>query len=122
MADPGPFNFIIYQGATLEKTFTCKDDSNAPVDISAYHARITAREGLRSSTSIFNYNSVTHTSNLTEPNASGYFTFTMSAADTAALDFTTAYYSVELYDEGTPVEVHRLNEGIIRLSKEVTSG
>lgn len=122
MAEPATLNFTIFQGTTLEKTFTCRDDSNTVVDISGYNVRIAARLGLRSSTTVFDYNSEDDTDNLTVPNDSGYFTLTIDSTTTAALDFDSAIYVIELYDGSTPPEVHRLAKGIIRLDKEVTSG
>lgn len=121
MARPSTYNFTIYQGSTHQETFYGQDASGAALDLSSYHVRLIAKIGQRSISPVIELNSVDDTDNLTEPTATGYWTFTLSSTETAALDFETATYVMELYDEGSPVEVVRIAQGKIRVSKEVTS-
>lgn len=128
----GLYNFMIEQGATLEKTIEYTDSEGNPVDLTGYTARMQFRNAPKGSVL---YASLTTTlgadgsgitftpeiEGVVRPLTSGSIGITMSAASSSLLDFDQAYYDFELVTNDGGVEVvNRLLQGKVKLSKEVT--
>jgi hypothetical protein len=112
---PGEYDFIIYQGQDFSRTFTIKDSNGDAIDISGYDARLQVRENKSSSSSVL---SLTVGDGLSITGASGQVTVSLTATETAALDYNGGVYDLELVD-GSDV-VTRILEGSATLDKEVT--
>ena len=108
------YNFTIEQGATFSKIVTWYDSTGSLVNLTSYTAAMKTKVNKDDSSSV-----IDSTSNLTITlgGALGTITLTMTASQTAALTFHSAYYDLELTLSGT---VTRLLKGIITLDKEVT--
>ena len=103
------------QGATLRKPFTWKAGGE-PVDLAEYTGRMQIRETIDAEEVI---------AELTSDNGGiiigpdvGTFTLYMSATETAALDFDSAVYDVELQSPNG--DVTRILAGDVTLTREVT--
>jgi hypothetical protein len=72
------------------------------------------RETVASSSTLV---SLTNTAGITLSSSAPNIVLSISATDTAALNFTEAVYDLELVNSGT---VYRVLEGKVTLSKEVT--
>lgn len=109
------YNITIEQGATFVKSVTVKDATTGVVrDLTGYVARGQIRARYEDQTPIATFN-------FTNLGTSGTFVFQLSAATTTALDFESAVYDIELEQVGSnPVNVERLMQGNVFLSKEVT--
>lgn len=89
---------------------------NLPVDLTGFTARMQIRGKLTDTTIIKEL--TTANSGIVINNTLKTITINISAVDTAALDFTTAVYSLELVSSGG--EVAQLVNGSLSLVKEVT--
>ena len=105
----------IYQGATFEVLITHLDYDGSDVPASDVSAvRMQARETVDSSTTLFDLSASGGEINVVD----GLITITMSHTATAALDFDSGVYDVEVtYTDG---KVGRILMGRVVLSKEVT--
>lgn len=90
---------------------------HAPVNLSGYVARLQVRPSLASTTKILDLDS-DQLGGITLGGSEGTVLITISAATTAALNFASAVYDLELLSP-TGV-VTRLMEGKVTLKKEVT--
>ena len=88
----------------------------APKDLTNYIARLHIREDRADTTTIAELTSTGGDIAISTTDAK--ITITIAAADTAALDFETAVYDLELESAGG--EVTRLVEGQVTLCREVT--
>ena len=109
-------NFIIEQGATLSKVFVWKDSSGEPVNLTGYVARIQSRPSARSETVYIN--ATTENGKIVIDAANGKVTLNLSSTETAAFDWISGVYDLELEDS-TGI-VTRLVQGLITVSQEVT--
>ena len=89
-----------------------------PTDLTGYTARMQIRETKDASATIVSLTSAG--GGISLGGAAGTVTPIISAADTALLDFTTAYYDIELLPAGVAANAFRFLEGRVKLSKEVT--
>lgn len=89
----------------------------APSDLTNYTARMHIRENVDDATSILE---LTTGSGITIDTALGKVTFTITAAQTAAFTFDTAFYDLEIVDDSVEPVVTRILEGEIEICKEVT--
>ena len=110
------YNFTIEQGATFSITFGYRAANGTPINLSGYSARMHARQPLESSRTLINATTVNGL--LTIAAVDVTVTLSLSAAQTAALNFEKARYDLEIESVGGVVT--RLVEGTITLSKEVT--
>lgn len=110
------FDFEIKQGSTLSFYLLWKDNADAVISLSGYTARMKIKAFPGSSTTIL---SLTSSSGLTITGASGRIDVLISATQTAAMDFTSVYYDLEVEDGGGVVT--RLLQGTVSLNKEVTT-
>jgi len=124
----GKYSFVIEQGATTDFNINYKDNSNNPVNLTGYQARMQIRSDYADSTStiIANLSSSLLSdntglnlsgSNGTTPLSSGSIGLYISAITSSTFTFSEARYDIELISGSTTT---RLLEGKIQLSKEVT--
>ncbi|MBU2249196.1 MAG: hypothetical protein KKD77_20785 [Gammaproteobacteria bacterium] len=112
----GYYSFIMEQGADFIRDITYKDSAGALVNVTNYTARMDIRSSLSSSTSLISL--TTENSRILVTGVSGLFTWTLTAAETMALNFNSGVYDFEIIDPFG--EVERLLQGKVTLSKEVT--
>jgi hypothetical protein len=117
------YDIYIEQGATFEVTFAWTNRSGTAVDLTDMDLAMKIRPTKDSSVTILAgaYDGGTDTPSgdivFDEGGVTGVFSITISATETAALDFTQAVYDIEITD-GT--DISRVVEGRVFLSKEVT--
>lgn len=110
------YNFTIYQGETFDKTLTWKTgDPKNPVDLTGYTARMQIRKKYGSSILL---ELTTENSRISLGTTAGTIQIIISASDTAAIDWSSAIYDLELIS-GSGI-VKRLLQGTIKVSREVT--
>ena len=111
------FKLAIDQGSTFTKLFTWKAGTPAaPVDLTGCTARMQLRSQITSDAILIEL--TTENGRITLGGTAGTIELTISATDTAALNFTSAVYDLEIvYADGT---VRRLISGTATLSPEVT--
>lgn len=106
----------IQQGTTESFYLVWNDSNGSPINITGYSARLKIKPFPGSGTTIL---SLTESSGLTITGASGRIDVLITATQTAAMTFTTAYYDLEV-ESGAGV-VSRLMSGSVVLLKEVTA-
>jgi hypothetical protein len=121
------YSFVIEQGATLDFQIDWTDENGSPMDLTGMHARMQVRPSVESSEIFLNLSSSLSDScgtglnlsgsNGTTPLQSGSIGVYVSAASSSLLNFSEAYYDLEVVNG---CEVYRLLEGKIKLSKNVT--
>lgn len=121
----GRYSFIIEQGATTDFGIVYKDSNREPIDLTNYQARMQIRPNA-SSTDIYLTLSSSLADdgtglNITDP-TSGSITVFISAYSSSQLDFSEAYYDLEIITGSQYPVVTRILEGKVQLSKEVTKG
>jgi len=122
----GKYSFIIEQGATTNLNIQWTDSSGSAVDLTGYSARMQIRPGIEASDvhiSLLSNLQPDGTglnlsgSNGVTPVESGSIGIYISAHSSSLLNFTEAYYDLEMVSGR---EVTRLLEGRVKLSKNVT--
>ena len=126
----GKYSFTIEQGATLQFEIQYKDSTNTPIDLSTYNGRMQVRPTVGSSDVYLSLTSDLQSdgtglnfsgSNGTTPPQSGSIGIYISAVTSSNLDFSEAYYDLEIYSgSGVSEYVVRLLEGKVKSAKEVT--
>jgi len=125
----GKYTFVIEQGATFDYEIQYKDSDNLPVDLTYYNGRMQIRPTQGSSTLHLSLSSnrqndgtgLNFSGSLnTSPPTSGSIGIYISAASSSALDFSEAYYDLEIYSGSSNEYVIRLLEGKVKLSKQIT--
>jgi hypothetical protein len=110
----GKYDIVIEQGATFSRVITWKDSSNNPVDLTGYAARLQIRPTIGSGEPIL---TLTDGGGIELGGLAGTIALTISATQTAALNFSTANYDLELVSGET---VKRLLRGSATLDEEYT--
>lgn len=116
----GIYNIDLEQGSDYGLDITYKDGSGAVFDLtSSYSARMDIRDSPTSSgshISLTNSNGrlILHTSSSATPNIK----INLSSGETAALDFDTAFYDLEISSGGSTAE--KVIRGRVKLIKEYT--
>jgi hypothetical protein len=122
----GKYSFIIEQGATTNLNVQWTDASGSAIDLTGYQARMQIRPGIESSEVYISLSSSLQPDgtglNLAgscdcNPPESGSVGIYISAYSSSLLNFNEAYYDLEMVNG---IEVTRLLEGKIKLSKNVT--
>ena len=122
----GKYSFIIEQGATTNLNVQWTDASGSAVDLTGYQARMQIRPGIEASDVYISLSSSLQPdgtglnlngSDGITPLTSGSVGIYISAHSSSLLNFTEAYYDLEMVNGR---EVTRLLEGKVRLSKNVT--
>lgn len=112
----GTLHITIEQGATFDPSLTWRDQNGALIDLSGFAARMQVRATVEDAIVLLEATSAN--GKLVVGGASGTITFNVPAVETAALDFETAVYDLEV-ESGSGV-VTRLLKGDVFLSLEVT--
>lgn len=114
---PAKLDLTIYQGATFKRILRLKDSNDVAIDLTGAEARMQVRGHVGDETPILELNDTNGRLVMTDP-VNGEITLLVSNEDTAALDFSSGVYDLELaYSDFT---VDRVLYGTVRLSKEVT--
>ena len=111
-------NLVIEKGAKFTKKFIWQDANKAPIDNSAYEARMQIRETLESSTIVLEL--TTTTSGITLGGANGEINLEIGATVTDAITIKSGVYDLELYDPLDLDDVIRLIQGQINVVQSVT--
>lgn len=120
----GKFNFTntdysknaIEQGATFDYRLVYKTADDVPADLTGYTARMMVRQNIADTEPQIELS--TENGRIIITALTGGIQLLIAAEDTAALDFNTGYYDLEIESgDGT---VTRIMEGEVELSKEVT--
>jgi hypothetical protein len=112
----GLLNITIEQGATFNPVFTWKDELGNPIDLSGFSGRMHIRGEIEDVAPLLEI--TTANTYMVLGGALGTITLNVPASITAALDFDTAVYDLELESSGG--DVTRLLKGSVGLSPEVT--
>ena len=113
----GTWDFTIEQGVDFIRIVQyCDADTNG-VDITSWTIRMQLRKRKSDSSTLLDISTTEGSITFTDA-TNGYFKIHITAATTAALDFSSAYYDLELVD--TVSVVRRILQGKVKLSKEVT--
>lgn len=125
----GTYNFTIEQGTTVDFELQYTDANSLPISLAGYHGRMQIKSGFANDkpTTYANLSSsllpdgtgLNFSGSVgTKPVASGSIGVYISAVSSSAFTFAKAKYDLELVSGST---VTRLLEGVITLSKEVTT-
>lgn len=106
----------VQQGATYRRSFVWKDSNGDPVDLTGYIARMQIRR--RKSAPVIEHSATTENGGITITPLEGRIDLLISATATAAFDFTSGAYDLELVASDN--DVTRFLEGAVSVSKEVT--
>jgi tRNA threonylcarbamoyladenosine modification (KEOPS) complex Pcc1 subunit len=109
-------NFLIEQGTTFTKSFIWKDSTGSVISLTGFTARMQIRQNVSASSALLT--ATTENGKIDIVDDQGKIIISLSATDTAALNFNTAVYDLELISSAS--EVTRLVGGTITLSLEVT--
>ena len=125
----GRYSFTIEQGTTFQLELIYKDSNQTPVNLSGYNGRMQIRPTVDSNTVYLTLSSSLNAdgtglnfsgSSGTNPPSSGSIGIYISSCTSSALNFTNAYYDLEIYSGSNCPYTVRLIEGQVQLSKEVT--
>lgn len=111
----GTYNITIEQGARWTRVLTVETDGEA-WNLTGYSARMQIRKKVGGDL----YVELTVGDGITLGGAEGTITLTIGATDTAALDFSSGRYDLELIPASGEDDAIRLLQGTVTLSKEVT--
>jgi len=112
---PGVLNLTIYQGATFRRVVRLA--ATTPIDLSGCTARMHVRAQIDDAETLIELTEANGRALVTDA-VNGEVTLLIDAEDTAALDFTSAVYDLEIeYSNGF---VDRVLQGSVKLKKEVT--
>jgi len=117
----GKWDLVIEQGATWIRQFRWEDSAGVARSLASYTLRMTIRP-IYDSDKIFATSVAPGniTLALVGGGTGGVFTVTMTAANTALLNFIRAVYDIEAYDTATGLTVYRILQGNVTLAKEST--
>ena len=127
----GRYNFTIEQGATVDFEIAYKDSNENPIDLTDYQARMQLRPTRESDIIYITLSSSMEAdgtglnlsgSNNLNPPTSGTIGIYISANSSSMLNFSRAYYDLEIVTGSTYPVVTRLIEGVVNLSDNVTLG
>jgi hypothetical protein len=113
----GTYNWSVEQGSTEVRTMTWKDSGGTGIDITGYTIEMHVRKGEEDEDTLLELATGGSGIVLTTP-ASGIFTVTITATQTAALPAGAWVYDLEM-DDGSGVKT-RLIEGTFTVDREIT--
>lgn len=117
MTEPFKVPLVIYQGATLNEVFTWKAGKPAvPVNLTGCTARMQVRATIDATAVLLELTSAL--GGILLGGVNGEITLFMNDTDTAAIDWFTGVYDLELTHSNG--HVRRLMFGPVTVSKEVT--
>lgn len=110
------YNFVIEQGATLDKTFVWKDSAGTVIPLTGYTAKMQLRQSVTATDVLLELSTLNGKIIITA--LEGKIQLLVPATDTAAITWQRAKYDLELLSS-TGV-VTRLLSGDVEVSREVT--
>lgn len=113
--EPATYAIKIYQGKTFSLSMTWKDGSGAVIDLTLYAARMTVRKKLGGTAVI----GLSVGSGIVVAATSPNIVVTMTATQTAAMDFGIGIYDLEV--QSPSGIVYGLLEGPVELVKEIST-
>jgi hypothetical protein len=125
----GRYSFTIEQGTTFQLELIYKDSNQTPINLTGYSGRMQIRPTVDSNTVYLTLSSSLNTdgtglnfsgSSGTNPPSSGSIGIYIASCTSSLLNFTNAYYDLEIYSGSNCPYTVRLIEGQVQLSKEVT--
>jgi len=123
----GKYNFTIEQGTTVDFEVAYKDSNSSPIDLTNYTGRMQLKDKVGGSTTHIILNSSLANDgtglnfNATADDSDGTIGVFISANSSSAFNFTQAVYDLEIISGSDFPIVTRLLEGVVKLSKEVTT-
>jgi hypothetical protein len=111
------YNISIQQGSKYELSIQARNNDNTVMDLTGYSGRMQVRPTKASSTVLLDANTTNGRITINAPG--GIVSVSVGADVTALLNWTVAYYDLEVYTVD-PTNVKRLVEGYASLSREVT--
>ncbi|MBF84772.1 MAG: hypothetical protein CL489_09965 [Acidobacteria bacterium] len=112
----GIYNFTCDQGATFERVIEITNYDDSIVDLSGKTGRMQVRKDIESASALIEL--TTENNRMTFDSNAGSITLLISAADTAALQFSGIYDLEVVSSDGT---VDRVLQGIFDLDENVTT-
>ena len=112
----GTYNITIEQGAKWSRVLTVATDAE-PWDLTGWDARMQIRKKVGGDL----YAELTVGDGITLGGDEGTITLTLGATTTAALTFSQGRYDLELIPPAGEDDALRLLQGVVILSKEVTT-
>ena len=112
----GIYNFTCDQGATFERVIEITNYDNSIVDLSSKTGRMQVRKDIEASSALIEL--TTENNRMTLDSNAGSITLLISAADTAALQFSGIYDLEVVSADGT---VDRVLQGNFHLDENVTT-
>ena len=113
----GYYDIEIEQGADYSQTVNYTDSSGVTIDLSTYSSgSMQIRESSESSSSLIDL--TTANGRITLAQGDPNITLTLSATETASLDFDHAKYDLEVVASGG--EVSKILRGNVKLIREIT--
>ena len=125
----GRYSFTIEQGTTFQQELIYKDSNQTPINLTGYSGRMQIRPTVDSNTVYLTLSSSLNAdgtglnfsgSSGTNPPSSGSIGIYIASCTSSLLNFTNAYYDLEIYSGSNCPYTVRLIEGQVQLSKEVT--
>jgi hypothetical protein len=125
----GRYSFTIEQGTTFQLELIYKDSNQTPINLTGYSGRMQLRPTVDSTTVYLTLSSSLNAdgtglnfsgSSGTNPPSSGSIGIYIASCTSSLLNFTNAYYDLEIYSGSSCPYTVRLIEGQVQLSKEVT--
>ena len=110
------YNFSVEQGSTFSLVFTWKDENGAAINLTNYTARLKAKKDFSSTTII---NLTTENGGITLGGSAGTITLNISATASAALEYGSYIYDLEVISSGGAVT--KIVKGNIEVIREVTN-
>ena len=125
----GRYSFTIEQGTTFQLELIYKDSNQTPINLTGYSGRMQLHPTVDSTTVYLTLSSSLNAdgtglnfsgSSGTNPPSSGSIGIYIASCTSSLLNFTNAYYDLEIYSGSNCPYTVRLIEGQVQLSKEVT--
>lgn len=114
--EPGIYTFTVYQGATFNPLITWKDQTNTPVNLTGYTARMMMRTAVNAPLPFVTL--TTENGGITLGGMAGTIALLITATTTTSITPTAGFYDLELIDGSG--NVTRLLQGNVIISQEVT--
>ena len=116
-AQAGKYDMTIEQGVNLRLDFVWVDADGDSITVTGNTIRMAVRKSIGSTDTLLYADTIGGEFSISSTKT-GYFSLNVSAARTAELNFSNAYYDIEV--QNTSGVVYRFLMGRVRLSKEVT--
>ena len=116
-AQAGEYDMVIEQGADLRLDFVWVDADGDSINIDNNVIRMAIRKSVTNRDTLLYADTIDGEFTISSTKT-GYFTLTIPGARTSELNFSNAYYDIEIVN--TSGVIYRFLMGRVRLSKEVT--